>query len=404
MLYKAITISKRKLNKRIKTLIESKKSTTTVNRALRVRVYPTNRQQEIIDATLDCCRFIYNYMIDRNEKAYSRRKEHLNYNQMQNLLPHMKEYLKWLKDADSRALQYACRQVDNAYKKFFKKQAGYPNFKRKRNPVQSYTTTNPSSIKYKKGKVQLPLLGNLLVRDKRLLPEGAIICMATVTKDHDRYYVSICYKYEKLIQPVKPTLQKSIGLDYKSNGLYMDSEGNCCAMPHYYQDMESKLAWEQHKLSRKVGSKKGDSISNNYKRQQGKLQKVSRHIANQRRDFLHKQSASIAKKYDAVCVESLNMMAMSNKSFGNGKATMNNGYGMFLSMLEYKLAEQGKQLIKVDKWFPSSQLCSCCGYRNKRVKSLSITSWTCPVCRTYHNRDKNAATNILYKGLELIIA
>ena len=97
-------------------------------------------------------------------------------------------------------------------------------------------------------------------------------------------------------------------------------------------------------------------------------------------------------------------MAMSNKSFGNGKATMNNGYGMFLNMLDYKLAEQGKQIIKVDKWFPSSQLCSCCGYRNKRVKDISITFWTCPVCRTYHNRDKNAAINILYKGLELIVA
>ena len=121
MLYKAININKRKLNKRIKRLIELEKSTTTVNRALRVRVYPTNRQQKIIDTTLDCCRFIYNYMIDRNEKVYFRRKEHLNYNQMQNLLPHMKEYLMWLKDADSRALQYACRQVDNAYKRFFKK-------------------------------------------------------------------------------------------------------------------------------------------------------------------------------------------------------------------------------------------------------------------------------------------
>lgn len=371
-------------------------------RALRVRVYPSKRQQRFIDNTLNCCRYVWNHMLSRNNKMYERRNEHLGYIAMQNLLPGMKKYLPWLKDADSQALKYACRQLDNAFNRFFQHISGFPTFKRKRNSKQSYTTTKASSIKYHRGKVSLPLVGNLFSKDKRELPYDAIITKATVTKDHSKYYVSIQYKVSRFIQPIIPKADTTIGIDYKSDGLYVDSDGICANMPHFYQDAEDILGWEQHKLARKVGYRKGEKASNNFKRQQERVFKKTLHIANQRKDFLHKQSTLIAKTYDCVCAETLNMKAMSNKGFGNGKATMNNGYGMFLNMLQYKMQERGKPFVQVDKWFPSSQLCSCCGYRNKRVKNLDVRTWRCPVCWTVHNRDKNSGINIKYEGLLML--
>ena len=155
-------------------------------------------------------------------------------------------------------------------------------------------------------------------------------------------------------------------------------------------------------LSRKVGSKKREIKSKNYLKQLKKVSKIHRHIANQRLDNLHKISTGIANRYDVVCVEDLNMKAMSNKGFGNGRATMDNGYGSFLNMLEYKLSDRGKYFIKVDKWYPSSQLCHCCGYRDPLLKDLRIRKWECPSCGTFHDRDTNAAINILHEGLRLL--
>lgn len=151
-----------------------------------------------------------------------------------------------------------------------------------------------------------------------------------------------------------------------------------------------------------VGSEKGALKSQNYLKQIAKVNKIHRHIANQRLDNLHKLSTEIANRYDVVCVEDLNMRSMSNKGFGNGKATLDNGYGMFLTLLEYKLSDRNKYLVKVDKWYPSSQICSCCGYQNTLVKDLSIRNWDCPNCGSHHNRDINAAANILKEGLKIL--
>lgn len=167
-------------------------------------------------------------------------------------------------------------------------------------------------------------------------------------------------------------------------------------MPHYYRKSAKKLAKQQRKLRNKVAGSK------NYYKQQKKVAKIHRHIANQRKDYLHKESTAIAKQYDYVCVEDLDMRAMSNKGFGNGKATLDNGNGMFLVMLDYKLQEKGGGLIKVDKFYPSSQLCNCCGFRNLLLKDLTIRKWICPNCGTYHDRDENAAQNIKHEGLRLL--
>lgn len=339
-------------------------------------------------------------MLERNNKVYARRNDHLNYNEMQNLLPKMKAYLLWLKDADARALQYACRQVDRAFSRFFKHLGGYPNFKSKRSSVQSYTTTNAKTIHYEARRVKISCVGWLRVADKRNLVGD--ICYATVIRDGNQYYVSITYKTSVAYDDINVDADKVIGLDYKSDGLYVSSNGECADMPHFYRKAQAALAKEQRELSRKVGSRKGERKSGNYLRQMKRLQKKHRKVANQRKDFLHKQSTAIAKQYDAVCVETLNMRAMANKGFGNGKATLDNGYGMFLNMLDYKLQWQGKQLVRADKWFPSSQICHCCGTKNPALKNLQIRKWICPNCGTAHDRDVNAAINIKNEGLRLM--
>lgn len=193
----------------------------------------------------------------------------------------------------------------------------------------------------------------------------------------------------------------AIGLDYASDGLYVDSNGNVGTNHKYYRESHDKLAKAQRRLSRMQGSKKHEDKSNNYIKQLRKVNKIHRHIANQRLDNLHKISTEIANQYDVVCVESLNMRSMSNKGFGNGKATLDNGYGMFISMLEYKLSDRNKYLVKVDKWYPSSQICHCCGTLHPEMKDLANRKMVCD-CGLTINRDQNAAINILNEGLRLL--
>lgn len=372
-------------------------------KALKMRIYPDDSQKTKIDKTIGSCRFIYNQMLDRNIKAYSRRKEHLTYNNMQNLLPIMKDYLPWLKEADSQALKYACRQVDLAYKNFFAKRAKSPKFKSKKKSKASYTTTNKKCIDYIPAEqmVKLPFLGWMKCSDKRVLKD-CDFKYATISKVNDKYYVSITYSIEKDIKPITINENQVVGLDYKSDGLYADNNGFMVNMPHYFRQAQSKLKSEQRKLRLKQGFKKGQMQSNRYKKQLLKVAKLQEHIANQRKDFLHKLSTKLSKDYDTICIEDLNMMSLSNKGFGNGKATLDNAWGMFTVMLDYKLQEQGKQLVKIDKFYPSSQTCSVCGCVNKEVKNLSIRKWECPNCGATHDRDTNAAVNIRNEGLRLL--
>lgn len=369
-------------------------------RASKGRAYFNKTQQAIVDDTFDACRYVYNEMLARNKKVYKRREEHLSYNDMQNLLPVMKTYKPWLKDADSQALKYACRQVDTAYKKFFKHETRFPQFHSKKGR-QCYTTTKASAIHVGNGKVKLPLLGWIRIRGMKPIPESVKICYASVSREPDgTYYVSITYKEERIVVPRKAN--NILALDYKSDGLYVDSDGKCADMPHWFRESQAKLARQQRRLSKKQGSRKGERKSRGWLKQHRKVAKLQRKTANQRLDYLHKKSLELAENYDVIGVETLNMRSMSNKDFGNGKATLDNGYGMFLAMLGYKLEERGKQLIKVDKWYPSSQICSCCGYQNKALKNLQIRKWTCPVCGAHHDRDHNAAVNIRNEVIRIL--
>ena len=209
------------------------------------------------------------------------------------------------------------------------------------------------------------------------------------------------FEFDKVENAYIVDKANAIGLDYASDGLYVDSNGNAGTNHKYYRESHDKLARAQCRLSRMQGSKKHEDKSNNHIKQLRKVNRIHRHIANQRLDNLHKISTEIANQYDVVCVGSINMRSMANRSFGNGKATLDNGYGMFLNMLEYQLSDRNKYLVKVDKWFPSSQICSCCGTLHPEMKDLSKRKMICDYGLTI-SRDHNAAINILNEGLRLL--
>ena len=292
-----------------------------------------------------------------------------------------------------------------AYKNFFNKkrkaQSGFPKFK-SRKARNSYTTNNQKGTvaiiddKY----IKIPRIGKIRAVIHRKANTDWKIKSATISKEgDDSYYISILFEYDKAENTYIADKTNAIGLDYKSDGLYMDNNGDVGTNHKFYRESQKKLAKEQCRLSRMKGSKKNEPKSNNYIKQLRKTNKIHRHVANQRLDNLHKISTEIANQYDVVCVESLNMCSVSNKGFGNGKATMDNGYGMFLRMLEYKLSDRGKYFVKVDKWFPSSQICSCCG--NKKKLTLADRIYRCD-CGLTLDRDQNAAINILNEGLRLL--
>lgn len=374
-----------------------------ITKALKMRIYPNKEQALKINKTIGSCRYVYNHMLARNKKVYARRNEHLSYYDMQNLLPSMKNYLPWLKESDSQALKYACRQINKAFDGFFKKRTNFPKFHSKRTARQSYTTTNKAHIDYNpdERKVKLPFLGWMHCSDNRVL-SNPDFKYATVSRQNGKYYVSITYSIEKTVYPVAVSESQALGLDYKSDGLYVDNNGDMASMPKWFRDSQTKLKKEQRKLRNKVGSQKGETKSHSYLKQLQKVRNLHEHIANQRLDYLQKESTRLANQYDTILIEDLDMKAIANKGFGNGKATLDNGWGMFTTMLDYKMAERGKYIQKIDRWYPSSQTCSVCGCINSETKNLSIRKWTCPHCGAEHDRDTNAAINIKQEGLRLL--
>lgn len=311
-----------------------------------------------------------------------------------------KKNYPYLKEVDSLALANVQMNLQTAYKNFFRdKKIGFPKYKSAKHNRKSYTTNNQKgTVAIIDNGIKLPKVGIVKAKIHRQPNEDWIIKSATVSQECDgTYYIAILFEYKtkELYAPV--TAMSTLGLDYKSDGLYVDSNGEDCDMPHYYRLSQDKLAKSQRKLKHKtIGS-------SNYRKQQKKIAKIHRHIANQRKDFLHKKSTEIANQYTCVCVESLNMRSMANKGFANGKATLDNGYGMFLNFLEYKLKDRGGYLVKVDKWFPSSQMCHWCGYIGPNLKDLSIRKWNCPHCGHQGiDRDYNAALNIKFEGLRIL--
>ncbi len=297
---------------------------------------------------------------------------------------------------DSIALQQSLRHLDTAYTNFFKrKDSGYPRFKSKRRGKQSYTTVNVNNnIRLEDGRIRLPKLGAVKIRQHREVPEDWSLKSVTVKRvSSGKYYVSILFEYENQIE--EREMNRVLGLDFSMPDLYVTSEGEHCGYPQYFRQEEQKLARAQRRLSK---MQKGSA---NYRKQKVKVAKIHEKIANRRKDFLHKRSHAIAEGYDAVCIEDLDMQGMS-KALHFGKSVHDDGWGMFTRMLEYKLADRGGKLVKIDRWYPSSQMCSSCGHIVPEVKDLGVRIWFCDWCLEYHDRDENAAANILGEGRRLL--
>ena len=373
------------------------------NRAIKYRAYPTTKQSVMFAKTFGYCRKVYNLMLSDKIEGYKATGK------FPTVTPaKYKNDYPYLREVDSLAL--ANKQMDlqeafrNTFSKSRKKKNGFPKFKSAKHSRKSYTTNNQKgTVAIIDNKcIKLPKIGKIKAVIHRVPDDSWTIKSATVSQESDgKYYISVLFEFENTVNPYVADKTNAIGLDYASDGLYVDSNGNTGTNHKYYRESHNKLAKAQRKLSRMQGSKKHEVKSNNYIKQLRKVNKIHRHIANQRLDNLHKISTEIANQYDVVCVESLNMKVMSNKGFGNGKATLDNGYGMLLSMLEYKLSDRNKHLIKVDKWFPSSQICHCCGMLHPEMKNLAIRKMTCN-CGLTISRDQNAAINILKEGLRLL--
>ncbi|MDD6488317.1 MAG: RNA-guided endonuclease TnpB family protein, partial [Clostridia bacterium] len=350
-------------------------------------------QKVLFAKTFGCVRFIYNKMLEDKIKHYEKTKQKLN-----NTPAQYKTEFEWLKDVDSLALCNAQKNLEKAYSNFFRdKKVGFPKFKSKRNSIKSYTTKCVNgNIELSNGLLQLPKIGFVKIKQHRNIPDKYKLKSVTVSQTASgKYYASILFEFEEQI--TEKEIENYIGLDFSMHELYVDSNGNCPEYPRYYRLAEKKLKKEQRKLSK---MQKG---SNNRNKQRIKVAKLHEKIANQRRDFLHKQSRQITNAYDCVCIENLDMRAMS-KALHFGKSVSDNGWGMFTTFLKYKLEEVGKKLVQVDKFFASSQLCSVCGYQNPEIKDLSIREWTCPNCKIHHNRDINAAINIKNEGMRIVNA
>ena len=373
------------------------------NRAIKYRVYPTTEQSVMFAKTFGCCRKVYNLMLSDKIESYKSTGKFVTVTPAK----YKKDYL-YLKEIDSLALANVQLNLQSAFKNHFsksrKKNNGFPKFKSAKHSRKSYTTNNQKGTvaiidnQY----IKLPKIGKVKAVIHRIPDDNWVIKSATISQESDsKYYISVLFEFEDIANIYVADKNNAIGLDYSSDGLYVDNNGNVGTNHKYYRESHDKLAKLQRRLSRMQGSKKHEAKSNNYIKQLRKVNKIHRHIASQRLDNLHQISTKIANLYDVVCVESLDMKSMSNKGFGNGKATLDNGYGMFLSMLEYKLSERNKYLVKVDKWFPSSQICNCCGKVHPEMKNLVIRTMKCD-CGLVISRDQNAAINILREGLRIL--
>lgn len=374
-----------------------------MHRAIQYSIQLNKKQKEIAVKTFGCTRFVYNKVLNEQERLHKEGEKRMGKIAANDWCNHvLKEEYPWLREVDKFALTNSIYAMDDAYQRFFTKQNGLPKHKKKYKCRDSWTTnfTN-NNIEIGCGKIKLPKLGWVKAKIHRMPKQDWLIKSATISRDRcGKYFVSILFYYENEdIQPIEPV--KAVGIDYKSNGFYVDSEGFTLGSPKFFRKSEKRLAREQKKLSKKVGNRKGEKKSNNWLKQKQRVNKIHKKIHNQRKDFAHKESTKTANSWDLVGVESINLTAISNKGFGNGKATNDNGFGMYRTFLEYKMKDRGKYLIKVDKFFPSSQLCSDCGFQNKAVKDVNIREWTCPNCGSHHDRDINAAINIRNEALRM---
>lgn len=365
-----------------------------MEKAFKYRIYPNKKQKELIQKTFGCTRFVYNYFLDLRIKKYKENKKSLSYNETSKLLTQLKKELEWLKEPDKDSLQKSLKDLDMAYQKFFKEHSGYPKFKSKKNNYKSYRTScTNNNIAFVNRHIKLPKLGYVKTRDKQT-PQGRILNATISQEPNGHYYCSLCCTDVEMPQYQKTN--KNVGIDLGIVDFAILSDGNKIENPRFYEKSEKKLAKLQRELSRKtIGS-------SNWNKARIKVAKLQKHISNQRTDFLHKLTTDIIKNHDKICIEDLDVKSMKETdSKTRNKRVGDVSWSEFRRQLTYKSQWYGRNLSVIDRYYPSSQICYVCGYRDGK-KSEDIRQWTCPHCNSELDRDTNAAINILNEGLRLL--
>ena len=360
-----------------------------IHRTYRFRLYPNEAQTELLAKHFGCARFVYNYFLNQRIEQYKLTGKSDNFYTQAKTLAEMKkqEETAWLKEVNAQSLQYAVRCLEAAYTNFFKKRTKFPNFKSKRSK-SSFTV--PQFVSIANGRLFFPKFREGIkcrVHRKVVGKIGKVTISKTPT---GKYFVYISTE-EEYITPIEKS-GKSVGVDFGLKSLVVTSEGETFENNRYTRRYEQKLATVQKHLSRK---KKG---SRGYENQRLKVARIYEKISNCRADYLHKCSISLVSRYDVICVEDLNVKGMV-RNHRLAKSISDASWGAFIALLAYKAEWNDKRVIKIDRFYPSSQTCSVCGYIHKQTKDLSVREWKCPACHARHDRDINAAINILRAGL-----
>ena len=325
---------------------------------------------------------------------YEKDKTTFTFNMCSKDLTKLKKKLEWLKEPDKDSLQKCLKDLDIAYKKFFKEHTGYPKFKSKKNRYKSYRTSyTNNNIRFTNKYIKLPKLGLVKTRDKQV-PQGRILNATVSQEPNGHYYCSLCctdVEHEQL-----PKTNQNVGIDLGLVNFAIMSDERKIENPRFYEKSEQKLVKLQYELSRKtIGS-------NRWNKARIKVANLQKYISNQRKDFLQKLTTDIVKTYDVIAIEDLNVKSMKETEFTTrNKRVGDVSWSEFRRMLTYKSQWYGKQLSVIDRYYPSSQICHCCGCRDNK-KSEDVRFWICPNCNSELDRDINAAINILNEGLRIL--